>query len=152
MNQSTLCFISIVNRVPFYEQVKYKKHKKKTSGDKKKITDLRHKTGISKYSLMQHAAMIPTSRSTLSVCSAPAVINGHSTSNRDPQLQGYSTDDDATSEVSSRMSHSWRPKLSHQLCPDFTRLISELIECEKSLNIVNYKFPLNHVNDEGNRK
>ena len=94
--------------------------------------------------------MIPTSRSTLSVCSAPAVINGHSTSNRDPQVQGYSTDDDAASEVSSRMSHSWRPKLS-QLCPDFNRLISELIECEKSLNIVNYKFPLNHVNDEGNR-
>ena len=151
MNQNPICLISIVNCVYFYEQVKYKKHKKKTSGDKKKIIDLHHKAGLSRDSLMQHVAMIPTSRSTLSVCSAPAVINGHSTSNRDPQVQGYSTDDDTASEVGSSMSHSWRPKLSHQLCPDFNRLISELIDCEKSLNIVNYKFPLNHVNDEGNK-
>ena len=137
--------------ISVHDQVKYKKHKKKALSDKKKSSDSHQKGNMTKYNLMQHVAMIPTSRSTLSVCSAPAVINGHSSSNRDPQVQGYSTDDDASSEVSSRMPHSWRTKLSHQLCPEFSRLISELIECEKSLNIVNYKFPLNHVNDEGNQ-
>ena len=100
---------------------------------------------------MQHVAMIPGNRNTLSVCSAPAVINGHSTINRELHLHGYSTDDDINSDTNSRMtSHPWKSKLNHQLGPDYSRLISELIECEKSVNIVNYKFPLNRINDQGN--
>ena len=95
---------------------------------------------------MQQVAKIPNSRATLSVCSAPAVINGHSIT--DPQQYGYSTDDDISGDANSRiLSHPWKSKLNHQL--DCSPLILELIECEKSLNIVNYKFPLNHINDEG---
>ena len=119
-------------------QVKYKKHKKKS--DKRKGAGGNLSERPNKELLLQHLAMChyPSGRSTASVRSAPAAVYP----NRSPenQSEGYSTDD------AGGPSSSWGFRFHHKT--ENNHLISELLECEKYLNIVNYSLPLNQVVDE----
>ncbi len=125
-----------VIRTSLVAQVKYKKHKKLPSAERRSSEQR-----PSKRTLAQHLQMYPAPPG--GSCSDPGVPPPSG------RVSSLLTDDYSSADDNCAQQRFWFSATRRE--PEFSHLISELLDCEKLLDFVNYQLPRSHVVDENSQ-